>query len=66
MSILGRVTSRERGLKPGVYTVQITCSYAEAPDAAMKHFGSEPVKVSITEEHIKAAEVFWESCRHQQ
>lgn len=64
ISLLGRVLTRERGLKPGTYTVRATVSYAEAPGGETKRITSEPVTVTVTEEHIKAAEAYWAAARN--
>lgn len=39
--------------------MQATVSYAEAPSGEKKEVVSGPVKVTVTAEHIKAAEAFW-------
>jgi hypothetical protein len=61
MSILGRVTTRGRGLKPGTYTVRASVGYVDAADGQTKWVTSEPVTVTVTEEHIKAAEALWKA-----
>lgn len=48
-------------IKPGVYTVRATVSYAEAPSGEKREVVSEPVKVTVTAEHVKAAEAFWKT-----
>jgi hypothetical protein len=63
ISILGKLTSRERGLKPGAYTVRATVSYAEAPNGETKRVTSEPLTVAVTEDHIKAAEAYWAAAK---
>jgi hypothetical protein len=64
MSILGKLSHPRQGLKPGSYTVQATVSYAEAPSGETKHIVSEPVVVTVTEEHIKAAEAYWAAAKN--
>lgn len=44
---------------PGVYTVRATVSYAEAPGGEKREVVSDPVKVTVTAEQVKAAEAFW-------
>jgi hypothetical protein len=61
MSILGRVVTRARGLEPGTYTVRASVGYVDAADGQTKWVTSEPVTVTVTEEHIKAAEAFWQA-----
>jgi hypothetical protein len=63
MSILGRVICPQRGLKPGLYTIRATVSYAEAPYGDAKHVVSEPVNMRVTLEHMKAVETYFESRR---
>ena len=50
-------------MKPGTYTVRATVSYAEAPSGETKRITSEPVTVTVTEEHIKAAEAYWAAAK---
>lgn len=57
--ILGHLTNRQAGLKPGTYTVRAVLSYAEAPSGAAHRITSDPVAVTVTEEQIKAAEAYW-------
>lgn len=59
MSILAKLIRPSVGLKPGTYTVRATVSYAEAPSGETKRVTSEPVTITVTEEHIKAAEAYW-------
>ncbi len=59
MWILGQPKQSFAGLKPGTYTVRALVSYAEAPSGEKKTVTSEPVTITITEEHIKAAEQYW-------
>jgi len=46
-------------MRPATYTVRATVSYAEAPSGETRRVTSEPVTISVTEQHIKAAEAFW-------
>jgi hypothetical protein len=64
VSILGILRNRETGLKPGAYTVRVMVTYAEAPSGETKRLTSEPVAVTVTEEHIKAAEAYWEATKN--
>jgi hypothetical protein len=60
------VVTRGRGLKPGTYTVRAHVGYVEAGIDESKWVTSEPVTVTVTEEHIKAAEAVraaWEAER---
>lgn len=61
VSVLGNLRNRANGLTPGTYTLRVTVSYAEAPSAEVRHITSEPVTITVTEEHIKAAEAYWAS-----
>ena len=46
-------------LKPGVYTTRFTISYAMAPTGEKREITTEPVKVTVTEDNIKAAKEYW-------
>jgi hypothetical protein len=45
----------------GTFTVRATVSYAEAPSGEKKSVTSEPVTVTVTADHIAAAEAYWKS-----
>lgn len=53
-----------RLLKPGTYTVRATVSYAEAPSGETKRITCEPVSITVTEDHIKAAKAHWASAKN--
>lgn len=60
--ILGRLDTPRT--KPGTYKVRAIVSYAEAPDGETMQITSEPVNVTVTEEHIKAAEAYWATLKN--
>ena len=66
MSLFSMVTHPRPGLQPGAYTVRATVSYAEAPSGEKKSVTSEPVTVTVTAEHIKAAEAYWAALKAAQ
>lgn len=62
MSVLGHGLSSAANIpKPGTYTVRAVLSYAEAPSGETRRVTSDPVTVTVTEEHIRAAEAYWAS-----
>jgi hypothetical protein len=58
-SVFGKLTHDQ--IKPGTYTVRATMSYAEAPSGETKRVTSEPVTVTVTAEHLKAADAHWKA-----
>ena len=64
LSIFEPLRHQKDGLRPGVYTVRTTVAYAEAPGGETKRLTSDPVTVTVTEEHIKAAEVYREAAKN--
>lgn len=57
--VLGRRRHDTSRLVPGAYTVRAAVSYALAPSGEARRITSEPVTVTVTEEHIRAAEAYW-------
>jgi hypothetical protein len=64
VSILGKFRRRSDGLVSGSYTMRATISYAEAPSGETRRITSEPVTITVTEEHIKAAEAYWAAAKN--
>jgi hypothetical protein len=63
LPILGKLRDRDRGLKPGTYTVRVTVSYAEAPTGETRRVTSESVIVTVTEDDIRAAEAYRDAAK---
>jgi hypothetical protein len=68
MSLLGGLHTYKAlvNVKPGTYTVRAIVSYAEAPSGETRRVTSEPVTVTVTAEHIKAAEAYWAALKAAQ
>lgn len=59
--LLTKLMRSKQGVRPGTYALRATVSYAEAPSGQKKTVSSEPVTITITDGHIKAADAYQEA-----